>query len=53
MAYSKANSRSDEVRYGVIWRHGTRKSKHNKFIICNDVANWTTCFGLLGGHHQV
>jgi hypothetical protein len=27
--------------------------KYSKFISVNSVVNWTTCFGLLGGHHQI
>ena len=29
------------------------KEVKTQVVICNNVVNWTTCFGLLGGHHQV
>jgi len=27
--------------------------KTQQVVIRNNVVNWRTCFGLLGGHHQV
>jgi len=34
------------------WEVQCKGVKHNK-LICNTDINWTTCFGLLRGHHQV
>ena len=42
-----------DYRYVTYTKVQCKEVKTQEVVICNNVVNWTTCFGLLGGHHQV